>query len=125
MFLPSNFSHSDIREAFPRLSSLGSGPLGEDADMYGDTLDEAIREGASCHGLQFNLEAIKELQKLLSFTDEQIGQITHTWVLLSIDVTADDTEATFKGRYLTYRAFWEAVLRAFENDPKVQKHRRT
>jgi len=91
--------------------------------MYGDTLDEAIREGASCHGLQFNLEAIQELEKFLSFTDEEIDRITQTWVLLSIDPTADDTEATLKGRYLTYRAFWEAVLLAFENDPKVQKHR--
>ncbi|WP_228125460.1 MULTISPECIES: hypothetical protein [Gluconobacter] len=122
MFSPSNFSHSNIRDEFPRLSDIGAGPLGEDADMYGDTLNEAIQEGPNRHDLRFNLEAIQELQNLLSFTDEQIDRITQTWVLLSIDPIADDSEATFKGRYPTYRAFWEAVLHAFKNDPRVQEH---
>jgi len=122
MFSPSNFSHSDIRSEFPRLSDLGAGPLGEDADMYGDTLDEAIQEGPVRHDLQFNLQTIQELQRLLSFTDEEIDRITQTWVLLSIDPTADVEEPPNWGQYHTYRAFWEAVLLAFENDPKVQKH---
>lgn len=91
--------------------------------MYGDTLDEAIQEGPIRHDLRFNLQTIHELRKLLSFTDEQVDRITRTWVLLSIDPTADDSEAEFKGWYPTYRAFWEAVLRAFENDPKVLKYR--
>ncbi|MBU2654768.1 hypothetical protein [Acidomonas methanolica] len=123
MFSPSNFSHDDIRNEFPRLSDLGAGPLGEDADMYGDTLDEAIQEGVNCHDLQFNLQTIEELHKLLSFTDEDIDRITRTWALNSIDPTADVEEPPNWGRYPTYRAFWEAVLRAFENDPEVQEHR--
>jgi|GEM_PF-6503146 len=90
--------------------------------MCGDTLDEVIQDAPRSRNLLFNLQTIQELQKLLSFTDEQVDRITQTWVLLAIDPTADDTESTFKGRYPTYRAFWEAVLRAFENDPEVTKH---
>lgn len=91
--------------------------------MCGDTLDEVIQDAPRSRNLLFNLQTIQELQKLLSFTDEQINRISQTGVLLAIDPTADDTESTLKGRYPTYRAFWEAVLRAFENDPEVMKHR--
>jgi len=90
--------------------------------MCGDTLDEAIQDGPRGRSLAFNLQTIQELQKLLSFTDEEIDGITQTWVLLSIDPVSDDTEATFKGRYQTNRAFRGAVLLAFKNDPNVQKH---
>ncbi|WP_146851727.1 hypothetical protein, partial [Acidomonas methanolica] len=69
--------------------------------MYGDTLDEAIQEGVNCHDLQFNLQTIEELHKLLSFTDEDIDRITRTWALNSIDPTADVEEPPNWGRYPT------------------------
>ncbi|TCS26375.1 hypothetical protein EDC31_11417 [Acidomonas methanolica] len=123
MFSPSNFSHDDIWNEFPRLTNLGASSLGEDADMCGDTLDEAIQDGPRGRNIEFKQQTIQELHKLLSFTDEEIDRITQTWVLLSIDPTADVEEPPNWGRYPTYRAFWEAVLRAFENDPEVQEHR--
>jgi len=115
-------SPTEIRDAFPRLVALGSCELGEDADMCGDTLDEAIQVGPAGRNLQFNLEAIEELRILLSFTDEELDWLTRTWVLLSIDPVAGVEEPPNWGRYPTYRAFWEAVLRAFENCPRVRKH---
>ena len=121
MFSPSNSSHAEIRDAFPRLSNVGTSSLGEDADICGDTLDEAIQDGPRGRSLQFKLETIHELQRLLSFSDKEIDRITQTWVLLSIDPIADVEEPPNWGRYSTYRAFWEAVLRAFETDSEVQK----
>jgi len=112
----------EIWDALPRLADLGAGPFGEDADMFGDTLDEAILDAPQGRNLPFKLQAIHELQTLLSFTDEEIDRIAQTCALLSISPTADVEEPPNWGRYPTYRAFWEAVLRAFENDPDVQKN---
>ncbi|KXV48759.1 hypothetical protein AD945_06310 [Gluconobacter albidus] len=122
MFSEFDFSCTEIRDVFPRLSNLGTSSLGEDSDMCGDTLDEAIRDGPRGRNLQFNLEAIQELQKLLGFTNKEIDRITQTWVLLSVDPKADVEEPPNWGRYSTYRAFWEAVLRAFVTHVEIQKH---
>jgi hypothetical protein len=123
MISPSGLSNIDIRNEFPRLSNLGNSPFGKGADICGDTLDEVIQDAARSRNHLFNLQTIQELQKPLSFTDEQIDRISHTGVLLAIDPTADDTGSTLEGRCPTYRAFWDAVLRAFENDPEMMKHR--
>jgi len=72
--------------------------LGEGADICGDTLDEVIQDAPRSRNHLFNMQTIQELQKLLSFTDEQIDRISQTGVLLAIDPTADDTGSTLEGR---------------------------
>jgi len=96
--------------------------LGEDPELFGDTLDEVILDCPNGHNLEFKIEAIQELRKLLSFTDEQIDRIIQTNILLAIDPTADVKDEPNWGRYPDYRTFWEAVLRTFENDPEVREH---
>lgn len=54
MFSAFYFLCPEIRDASPRLSNLGASSLGEDVDMCGDTLDEAIRDGPRGRNLQFN-----------------------------------------------------------------------
>ncbi|WP_240471449.1 hypothetical protein [Komagataeibacter rhaeticus] len=108
-----------ICKIFKRLDDLGASSLGEDADMFGDTLEEAIQCGPRTHDLPFKLQTIAELKTLLACTDAEIDHVT--WALIRIDPTADVEEPPNWGRFPSLRAFWSAVLHAFEHDPEVQE----
>ncbi|MBO1326004.1 hypothetical protein K2X14_13760 [Acetobacter sp. TBRC 12305] len=106
---------------FPRLGNLGTGPFGEDADTFGDTLAEVIQDEPQTRGLPFKIETIQELRTLLAGSDEEIDRVTRA--LIRIDPTADVEEPPNWGRFPSLRAFWSAVLHVFENDPEVQAGR--
>ncbi|MCE2576549.1 hypothetical protein [Komagataeibacter sp. FNDCR2] len=112
------FTDYEIRQTFDRLTGLGASSLGEDADMFGDTLEEAIQCGPRTHDLPFKLQTIDELKTLLACTDEEIARVSKA--LLGIDPTAEAEEPPNWGCFPSLRAFWSAVLHAFENDPEVQ-----
>ncbi|GCE82519.1 hypothetical protein [Komagataeibacter diospyri] len=109
----------DICKIFKRLDDLGASSLGEDADMFGDTLEEAIQCGPRTHDLPFKLQTIAELRTLLACSDAEIDHIT--WALIRIDPTVEPEEPPNWGSFPSLRAFWSAVLHAFEHDPEVQE----
>lgn len=113
-----NCTNDEILDTFPRLADLGSGAFGEDADTFGDTLREVIQDDPQTRNLPFKIQAIGELRIFLTHCDEDIERVS--WVVLGIDPTVDSEEPPDWGRFPSLRAFWSAVLHAFENDPEVQ-----
>ncbi|MGX7346018.1 contact-dependent growth inhibition system immunity protein [Acetobacter pasteurianus] len=106
---------------FPRIKNLGGGSFGEDADIFGDTLREVVQDAPQTHDLPFKQQTVNELRNFLTYSDEDIERIS--WVVLGIDPTVDVEEPPNWGSFPTLRAFWSAVLHAFENDPEVQMGR--
>lgn len=113
-----NCTNGDILDLFPRLTSLGASSFGEDPDLFGDTLAEVIDDAPQGHRLPFKLQTIYELKTLLACADAEIDHAT--LILISISPTEDVEEPPNWGRFPSLRAFWLAVLHAFENDPEVQ-----
>ncbi|BAU37243.1 hypothetical protein WSS15_28730 [Acetobacter pasteurianus] len=111
----------DILDKFPCLTSLGANCLGEDADMFGNTLAEAIQWGPRTYNLPFKTQTIDELTTLLAYGDADIDRVS--WAVLGINPTADVEEPPNWGSFPSLRAFWSSVLHAFENDPEVQAGR--
>lgn len=111
----------DILDMFPRLADLGSGAFGEDADTFGDTLRDVIQDDPETRGLLFKIQAIDELRLCLTYCDEDIEHVSR--VVLGINPIAEPDEPPEWGRFADLRAFWSAVLNAFENDPEVQAGR--
>ncbi|ANA14982.1 hypothetical protein WG31_07460 [Acetobacter oryzifermentans] len=103
---------------FPRLADLGASSFGEDADTFGDTLFEAIEDAPRGTGLSFKQQAVNELRTLLAYSDVDLDRVS--WAVLGIDPTADVEEPPNWGNFPSLRAFWSAVLHAFENDPEVR-----
>ncbi|BAK82870.1 hypothetical protein [Komagataeibacter medellinensis] len=103
---------------FPRLTNLGSSSFGEDPDLFGDTLFEVIDDAPRGHRLPFKQQTVNELRTLLAYDDMDLDRVS--WAVLSIDPTVDPEEPPNWGSFPTLRAFWSAVLHAFENDPEVQ-----
>ena len=116
-----NCTNDDILDMFPRIKNLGGGPFGEDADIFGDTLREVVQDAPQTHDLPFKQQTVNELRNFLTYSDEDIERIS--WVVLGIDPTVDVEEPPNWGSFPTLRAFWSAVLHAFENDPEVQMGR--
>ncbi|PYD52533.1 hypothetical protein CFR78_14115 [Komagataeibacter rhaeticus] len=87
--------------------------------MFGDTLEEAIQCGPRTHDLPFKLQTIAELKTLLACTDAEIDRISKA--LLGIIPTVEPEEPPDWGSFPSLRAFWSAVLHAFEHDPEVQE----
>ncbi|MGD7069889.1 hypothetical protein [Acetobacter sp. AAB5] len=116
-----NCTTRDILDLFPRLTNLGASSFGEDADTFGDTLFEAIEDAPSLHLLPFKQQAVNELRTLLAYSDVDLDRVS--WAVLSIDPTADVEEPPDWGNFPSLRAFWSAVLDAFENDPEVRAGR--
>ncbi|MFS8366264.1 hypothetical protein ACJRO0_02020 [Acetobacter oryzifermentans] len=113
-----NYTKYDIIDMFPRLADLGASSFGEDADTFGDTLFEAIEGAPSLHLLPFKQQAVNELRTLLAYSDVDLDRVS--WAVLSINPTADVEEPPNWGSFPSLRAFWSAVLHAFENDPEVR-----
>ncbi|MBE7728834.1 hypothetical protein F1542_03465 [Komagataeibacter sp. FXV3] len=86
--------------------------------MFGDTLEEAIQCGPRTHDLLFKLQTIAELKTLLACTDAEIDRVSKA--LLGIIPTVEPEEPPNWGSFPSLRAFWSAVLHAFEHDPEVQ-----
>ncbi|WP_141259403.1 hypothetical protein [Komagataeibacter diospyri] len=106
---------------FPRLADLDGGTFGEDADTFGDTLREVIQDEPQTRDLPFKRQTIRELRNFLIYSDEDIERVS--WVMLGINPTVAPEEPPNWGRFPSLRAFWSAVLHAFENDPEVQAGR--
>ncbi|MDE7547601.1 hypothetical protein PY793_06335 [Acetobacter fabarum] len=121
MFKLLNFTNDDILDVFPRIKNLGASSFGEDTDLFGDTLAEVIEDAPQGRRLPFKLQTIKELKTLLACNDAEIDRAT--LVLISISPTADVEEPPNWGSFPSLRAFWSAVLHAFEKDPEVQAGR--
>nr|WP_231850382.1 hypothetical protein [Komagataeibacter medellinensis] len=113
-----NCTDRDILDMFPRLTNLGSSSFGEDPDLFGDTLFEVIDDAPRGHRLPFKQQTVNELRTLLAYDDMDLDRVS--WAVLSIDPTVDPEEPPNWGSFPTLRAFWSAVLHAFENDPEVQ-----
>ncbi|NVN37869.1 hypothetical protein HUK81_13120 [Komagataeibacter swingsii] len=107
---------------FPCLSDLGASSLGEDSDTFGDTLTEVIQEEPQTRGLSFKKETIWELRTLLACTDAEIDRVSKA--LLGIIPTVEPEEPPNWGSFPSLRAFWSAVLHAFEHDPEVRAGRK-
>ncbi|WP_240322967.1 MULTISPECIES: hypothetical protein [Acetobacter] len=118
MSILSDCTKYDILDMFPCLTSLGANCLGEDADMFGNTLTEAIQWGPRTYDLSFKQQAVNELRTLLAYSDANLDRVS--WAVLGIDPTADVEEPPNWGNFPSLRAFWSAVLHAFENDPEVR-----
>lgn len=116
-----NCTNDDILELFPRIKSLGGGPFGEDADIFGDTLGEVVQDAPQTRDLPFKQQTVNELRNFLTYSDEDIERVS--WVVLGIDPTADVEEPPNWGNFPSLRAFWSAVLHAFESDSEVQAGR--
>ncbi|MGD7069893.1 hypothetical protein [Acetobacter sp. AAB5] len=108
----------DLLDLFPRLADLGASSFGEDADTFGDTLFEVIEDAPRGTGLPFKQQAVNELRTLLAHSDVDLNRVS--WAVLGIDPTADVEEPPNWGNFPSLRAFWSAVLDAFENDPEVR-----
>ncbi|GCE89281.1 hypothetical protein MSKU15_0882 [Komagataeibacter diospyri] len=113
-----DFTDYEIRQTFDCLAGLGASSLGEDADMFGDTLEEAIQCGPRTHDLPFKLQTVTELRTLLACSDAEIDRISKA--LLGIIPVVEPEEPPNWGSFPSLRAFWSAVLHVFENDPEVQ-----
>ncbi|GCD56162.1 hypothetical protein [Acetobacter pasteurianus] len=116
-----NCKNDDILDMFPRIKNLAASSFGEDADLFGDTLAEAIEDAPQGRRLPFKLQTINELKTLLACNDAEIDHAT--LILISISPAADVEEPPNWGRFPSLRAFWSAVLHVFENDPEVQAGR--
>ncbi|ASL41674.1 hypothetical protein CBI36_07330 [Acetobacter oryzifermentans] len=103
---------------FPRLADLGASSFGEDADTFGDTLFEVIEDAPRGTGLPFKLQAVNELRTLLAYSDVDLDRVS--WAVLGMNPMADIEEPPNWGSFPSLRAFWSAVLHAFENDPEVR-----
>ncbi|PAL27097.1 hypothetical protein [Acetobacter syzygii] len=121
MSIPSNFTQYDIIDTFPCLAGLGASCFGEDADIFGDTLVEVIREEPNTRGLLYKLQTIDELRILLSYSDEDVVRVSDA--VLGINPTVEPEEPPNWGSFPSLQAFWSVVLHAFENDPEVQAGR--
>ncbi|WP_025861090.1 hypothetical protein [Acetobacter papayae] len=104
---------------FPRLSDLGAGAFGEDADTFDDTLNEVIENDPQTRNLSFKTQAINELRILLSHSDEDIEHASR--IVLGTNPIVEPEEPFDWGHFQSLRAFWSAVLHAFENDPRCRK----
>ncbi|GAB6968334.1 hypothetical protein JCM25156A_23710 [Komagataeibacter kakiaceti JCM 25156] len=118
MFIPLDSTDYEIRQTFHCLAGLGASSLGENADMFGDMLEEAIQCGPRTHDLLFKRQTIDELRILLAYDDKEIDRVSRG--VLGIDPTAEVEEPPNWGCFPNLRTFWTAVLHAFENDPEVQ-----
>jgi hypothetical protein len=119
LFIPEKFSRNDIIDMFPCLRSFGAGEFGEDADMFGDTLEEVIKDAPKGYDLILNQKTIRELRTLLSYTDKEIDLASRA--LIRISPTEEVEEPPNWGRFPTLRAFWTAVLESFENNVTAQE----
>ena len=119
MSIPSNCTNNDILDMFARLADLGASSFGEDADMFGDTLAEVVEDAPQGRDIPFKLQTIAELKALLTCSDEEIRRVSK--VLLGINPDAEAEEPPNWGYFPSLRAFWSAVLHAFEHDPEVQE----
>ena len=113
-----NLTQYDILDVFPRLTNLGASSFGEDPELFGDTLFEVIEDAPHGRSLRFKQQAVNELRTLLAYSDTDLEHVS--WAVLSIDPTADVEEPPNWGNFPSLRAFWSAVLHAFENDPEVR-----
>ncbi|WP_238331363.1 MULTISPECIES: hypothetical protein [Acetobacter] len=113
-----NYTKYDILDMFPRLTNLGASSFGEDPELFGDTLFEVIEDAPRGTGLPFKQQAVNELRTLLAYSDVDLDRVS--WAVLSINPTADVEEPPNWGNFPSLRAFWSAVLHAFENDPEVR-----
>lgn len=82
MSIPSDYTDYDIRDTFPRLTNLGASCLGEDVDMFGDTLTEALEDGPRSHNLPFKLQTISELKRLLAYSDADIERVSQDLLIM-------------------------------------------
>mgnify|MGYP004710367679 FL=1 len=121
MSKPLNYTTNDILDLFPRLADLGCGAFGEDADTFGDTLREVIQDEPQTRVLSFKWQTISELRTLLAGSDADIECVSEA--VLGIIPTVAPEEPPNWGSFSNLRAFWSAVLHAFENDPEVQAGR--
>ncbi|ARW09489.1 hypothetical protein S101447_00384 [Acetobacter ascendens] len=71
-----NLTKYDILDLFPRLTNLGASSFGEDADLFGDTLAEAIEDAPQGHRLLFKLQTVNELKTLLACNDAEIEHVS-------------------------------------------------
>ncbi|WP_338333681.1 hypothetical protein [Acetobacter sp. LMG 32666] len=116
-----NYTTNDILDLFPRLADLGCGAFGEDADTFGDTLRDVIQDEPQTRVLSFKWQTISELRTLLAGSDADIESVSEA--VLGIIPTVAPEEPPNWGSFSNLRAFWSAVLHAFENDPEVQAGR--
>lgn len=116
-----NCTNDDILDMFPRLSDLGAGAFGEDADTFDDTLNEVIENDPQTRNLSFKTQAINELRILLAYSDEDIEHASR--IVLGTNPIVEPEEPFDWGHFQSLRAFWSTVLHAFENDPEVQEGR--
>lgn len=116
-----NCTNDDILDMFPRLSDLGGGVFGEDADTFDNTLSEVIQNDPQTRDLVFKTQVIKELRILLAHCDEDLEHASR--VMLGINPIVESEEPFDWGYFQSLRTFWSAVLHAFENDPEVQEGR--
>ncbi|MFT8732095.1 MAG: hypothetical protein ABF752_09520 [Acetobacter fabarum] len=108
----------DIIDLFPRLTDLGTGSFGEDANIFSDTLAEAIENAPQGHDLLFKQQTVNELKTLLACNEAELNHAS--FALIRISPTEEVEEPPNWGSFPTLRAFWSAVLHVFENDPEVQ-----
>jgi hypothetical protein len=108
----------DIIDLFPRLTDLGTGSFGEDANIFSDTLAEAIENAPQGHDLLFKQQTVTELKILLACNEAELNHAS--FALIRISPTEEVEEPPNWGNFPTLRAFWSAVLHVFENDPEVQ-----
>lgn len=118
MSKPLNYTNSDILDRFPRLAGLGCDAFGEDAETFGDTLREVIQDEPQTRVLSFKCQTISELKTLLAGSDADIECVSEA--VLGIIPTVAPEEPPNWGSFSNLRAFWSAVLQAFESDPEVQ-----
>ncbi|WP_179287839.1 hypothetical protein [Acetobacter syzygii] len=116
-----NYTNGDILDLFPRLTNLGASSFGEDPELFGDTLFEVIEDAPRMHRLPFKQQTVNELRTLLAYSDMDLDRVS--WVVLGMDPTADIEEPPNWGSFPSLRAFWSAVLHAFESDPEVRAGR--
>ncbi|MFT9409604.1 hypothetical protein [Acetobacter fabarum] len=108
----------DIIDLFPRLTDLGTGSFGEDANIFSDTLAEAIENAPQGHDLLFKQQTVNELKTLLACNEAELNHAS--CALIRISPTEEVEEPPNWGSFPTLRAFWSAALHSFENDPEVQ-----
>ena len=107
-----------IIDLFPLLTDLGTGSFGEDANIFSDTLAEAIENAPQGHDLLFKQQTVNELKILLACNEAELNHAS--FALIRISPTEEVEEPLNWGSFPTLRAFWSAVLHVFENDSEVQ-----
>lgn len=113
-----NLTKYDTLDLFPRIKNLGGSVFGEDADTFGDTLRDVIQNEPQTRDLPFKWQAISELRTVLACNDAEIEHVSKA--VLGIIPTVEPEEPPNWGSFPSLRAFWSAVLHAFEKDPEVQ-----